>query len=74
MDFTWLALSVGALAMLVTYLAWSIGKQDAGTPQVNTIADKYIEISDKACVKRKGQTVRTQLLIEGSYPRRFLSP
>jgi Na+/H+-translocating membrane pyrophosphatase len=74
MDLTWLALSVGAFAMLVVaYLAWSIGKQDAGTPQMDAIAD-YIEVGGKTFWKRERQTVRFELLIEGSCPIEFLSP
>jgi len=73
MDLTWLALSVGALAMLVVaYLAWAIGKQDAGMPQLNAIAD--YEINGKTFEKRARPTVRIELLIERSCPRRFLAP
>jgi K(+)-stimulated pyrophosphate-energized sodium pump len=57
MDLTWLALSVGALAMLVVaYLAWSIGKQDAGTPQMDEIAD-YIKEGTNAFIKRQYGTI-----------------
>jgi hypothetical protein len=73
MDLTWLALSVGALAMLVVaYLAWHIGKQDAETPQLNIFAD--CEIGDKTLRKRERQTFRIELLIEESCPRGFLAP
>jgi len=74
MDLTWLALSVGTFAMLVVaYLAWSIGKQDADTPRLTVIAD-YIETGDKTFGKPEHQTVRIELLIEGSCPSGFLAP
>jgi len=57
MDLTWLALSVGVFAMLVVaYLTWSIGKEDAGTLQMNEIAG-YIEEGAKAFIKRQYRTI-----------------
>jgi K(+)-stimulated pyrophosphate-energized sodium pump len=57
MDLTWLALAVGALAMLVVaYLAWSIGKEPAGTPQMDKIAG-YIEEGAKAFIRRQYTTI-----------------
>jgi len=57
MDLTWFALAVGVLAMLfVAYLAWSIGKEDAGTSQMNEIAG-YIEEGAKAFIKRQYRTI-----------------
>jgi hypothetical protein len=73
MDLTWLALSVGAIAMsVVAYLAWHIGKQDAGTPQPNIFAD--YEIGDKTSRKRERRAVRIELLIEKGCPRGFFVP
>jgi len=74
MDLTWLALSVGVLAMLVVaYLAWSIGREDAGTPQMDAIAD-YIKIGGRTLRKRECQTVQIALLIEENCPRGFPAP
>jgi hypothetical protein len=74
MDLTWLALSVGALAMLVVaYLAQSIGNQDAGTPQSDAVAD-YPEVSGRTFGKSAHQTIRIELLIDRSCHRRFLAP
>jgi len=57
MDLTWLALAVGVLAMLVVaYLAWSINKEPAGTPQMDEIAG-YIEEGAKAFIKRQYRTI-----------------
>jgi len=57
MDLTWLALTVGVLAMLVVaYLAWSISKEPAGTPQMDKIAG-YIEEGAKAFIKRQYRTI-----------------
>lgn len=57
MDLTWLALSVGVLAMfVVAYLAWSIGKEDAGTPRMDEIAD-YIQEGANAFIKRQYKTI-----------------
>jgi len=57
MDLTWFALAVGVLAMLVVvYLAWSINKEDAGTPQMNEIAG-YIEEGAKTFIKRQYRTI-----------------
>jgi K(+)-stimulated pyrophosphate-energized sodium pump len=57
MDLTWLALSVGVLAMfVVAYLAWSIGKEDAGTPQMDEIAN-YIREGANAFIKRQYRTI-----------------
>jgi len=57
MDLTWLALAVGVLAMLVVaYLAWSIGKEDAGTPQMDEIAG-YIQEGANAFIKRQYKTI-----------------
>ncbi len=57
MDLTWLALAVGAIAMLVVaYLSWSIGKEPAGTPQMKEIAS-YIEEGAKAFIKRQYRTI-----------------
>jgi len=57
MDLTWLALSVGALAMLVVaYLAWSIIKEPVGTRQMEKIAG-YIEEGANAFIKRQYGTI-----------------
>jgi len=57
MDLTWLALAVGVLAMfVVTYLTWSIGKEDVGTPQMGEIAG-YILEGAKAFIKRQYRTI-----------------
>jgi len=57
MDLTWLALSVGVLAMfVVAYLAWSIGKEPAGTPQMDEIAG-YIEEGARAFIRRQYTTI-----------------
>jgi len=57
MDLTWLALAVGALAMLVVaYLAWSINKEPGGTPQMDEIAG-FIEEGAKAFIKRQYRTI-----------------
>jgi len=57
MDLTWLALAVGALSMLiVAYLAWSIGKEPAGTPQMDEIAH-YIQEGAQAFIKRQYRTI-----------------
>jgi len=63
MDLTWLALAVGALAMLVVaYLAWSIGKEDAGTPQMDDIAG-YIQEGADAFIKRQYRTITIFVLL-----------
>jgi K(+)-stimulated pyrophosphate-energized sodium pump len=57
MDLAWLALTVGALAMfVVAYLAWSISKAPAGSPQMIEIAD-YIEDGTRAFVRRQYRTI-----------------
>jgi len=57
MDLTWLSLAVGVFAMLVVaYLAWSIGKEDAGTPQLDEIAN-FIEEGANAFIKRQYRTI-----------------
>jgi len=57
MDLTWLALAVGVLAMLiVAYLAWSIVKEPAGTPQMGEIAG-YIQEGATAFIKRQYRTI-----------------
>ncbi len=57
MDLTWLALSVGALAMLVVaYLAWSIVREPVGTRQMEKIAG-YIEEGVNAFIKRQYGTI-----------------
>jgi len=57
MDLTWLALAVGALAILiVAYLAWSIGREPAGTPQMSEIAG-YIQEGADAFIKRQYGTI-----------------
>jgi len=57
MDLTWLALTVGVLAMLVVaFLAWSIGKEPSGTPQMDAIAG-FIEEGAKAFIKRQYRTI-----------------
>jgi K(+)-stimulated pyrophosphate-energized sodium pump len=57
MDLTWLALAVGVLAMLVVaYLAWSIGNEPSGTPQMDEIAC-YIEEGARAFIKRQYKTI-----------------
>lgn len=57
MDVTWLALTVGALAMLVVaYLARSISREPAGTPQMNEIAG-YIREGANAFIKRQYKTI-----------------
>jgi len=63
MDLTWLALAVGALAMLVVaYLAWSIGKEDAGTPQMDEIAG-YIQEGADAFIKRQYRTITVFVIL-----------
>jgi len=57
MDLTWLALSVGVLAMLVVaILAWSILREPRGQRQMEKIAD-YIEEGAKAFIKRQYTTI-----------------
>ena len=57
MDLTWLALSVGVLAMLVVaYLAWSILKEPRGPRQLEKYAD-FIEEGAKAFIKRQYTTI-----------------
>jgi K(+)-stimulated pyrophosphate-energized sodium pump len=57
MDLTWLALTVGVLAMLVvTYLAWSINKEPAGTQRMDEIAG-YIREGANAFIKRQYKTI-----------------
>jgi len=57
MDLTWLALTVGVLAMLVVaILAWSILREPRGQRQMEKIAD-YIEEGAKAFIKRQYQTI-----------------
>jgi Na+/H+-translocating membrane pyrophosphatase len=69
MDLTWLALAVGVLAMLVVaYLAWSIGKEPAGTPQMDEIAG-YIQEGAKVSTKRPCLSILIELLIQYSCPR-----
>jgi Na+/H+-translocating membrane pyrophosphatase len=69
MDLTWLALAVGVLAMLiVAYLARSINKEPAGTPQIGEIAG-YIQEGAKVSTKRSCLSILIELLIEDSCPR-----
>jgi len=69
MDLTWLALTVGALAMLVVaYLARSISREPAGTPQMNEIAS-YIQEDAKVSTKRPCLSILIELLIEDNCPR-----
>jgi len=57
MDLTWLALTVGVLAMLVVaILAWSILREPRGQRQMEKIAD-YIEEGAKAFIKRQYKTI-----------------
>jgi len=57
MDLTWLALTVGVLAMLVVaILAWSILREPRGQRQMEKIAD-YIEEGAKAFIKRQYTTI-----------------
>ena len=57
LDLTWLALTVGALAMLVVaYLGWSIDREPAGTPQMVEIA-AYIQEGAQAFIKRQYRTI-----------------
>jgi len=57
MDLTWLALTVGVLAMLVVaYLARSIEKEPAGTSQMDEIAG-YIQEGANAFIKRQYRTI-----------------
>jgi K(+)-stimulated pyrophosphate-energized sodium pump len=57
MDLAWLALAVGAFAMfVVAYLAWSINKAPAGSPQMREIAG-YIEDGTRAFVRRQYRTI-----------------
>jgi hypothetical protein len=73
MDLTWLALSVGALAMLVVaYLAWHIGKQDADTPQLNAIAD--YEVGNKTFVKPELQITSFEFLTDRNCTVGFFAP
>jgi len=57
MDLTWLALTVGVLAMLVVaILAWSILREPRGQRQMEKIAD-YIEEGARAFIKRQYTTI-----------------
>jgi len=57
LDLAWFALAVGALAMfVVAYLAWSINKAPAGSPQMIEIAG-YIEDGTRAFVRRQYRTI-----------------
>jgi len=57
LDLTWIALAVGALAMLVVaYIAWSISREPVGTPQMNEIAG-FIEEGAKVFIKRQYRTI-----------------
>jgi len=57
MNLTWLALSVGVLAMLVVaVLAWSILREPVGPRQMEKIAG-FIEEGAKAFIKRQYQTI-----------------
>ena len=57
MDLIWLALAIGALAMLVVaYLAWSIIREDAGTPQMKGIAG-YIQEGANVFIRRQYRTI-----------------
>jgi len=57
MDLTWIALAVGVLAMLiVAYLARSINKEPAGTPQMDEIAG-YIQEGANVFIKRQYKTI-----------------
>jgi len=57
LDLTWLALSVGVLAMsVVAYLAWSILKEPRGPRQLEKYAD-YVEEGAKAFIKRQYTTI-----------------
>lgn len=68
MDLTWLALAVGVLAMLVVaYLAWSISKEPAGTPQINKIID-CIEENANVSIKRRHISILVEHPIEDGYP------
>jgi K(+)-stimulated pyrophosphate-energized sodium pump len=63
MDFTLLALAVGALAMMVVaYLAWSIIQEPAGTPKMDEIAS-YIEEGTKTFIKRQYRTIAIVILL-----------
>jgi len=71
MDLTWLALAVGALAMLiVAYLAWSIGKEPVEPRQMGKVAD-CIEEGAKISTKRTCLFIFIELLIEDSCRRGF---
>jgi len=68
MDLIWLALAVGAFAMLiVAYLSWSIDKESTGTPQMAEIAS-YIKEDDKVSTKRPCLSILIELLVEDSCP------
>jgi len=57
LDLTWLALSIGVLAMLVVvYLSWSILKEPRGPRQLEKYAD-FIEEGAKAFIKRQYTTI-----------------
>src|SRR3972149_6039221 len=57
MDLTWLALSVGVLAMLVVaILAWSILREPVGPRQMEKVAG-FIEEGAKAFIKRQYTTI-----------------
>ncbi len=72
MDLTWLALSVNVLAMLImAYSAWSIGTQDAGAPQTNSIA--RCEVKGRAFDIEQRQKIRIEFLTEANCSKEFFS-
>jgi K(+)-stimulated pyrophosphate-energized sodium pump len=57
MELVWVALAVGALAMLtVAYLAWAIVKEDTGTPQMVEFAG-YIQEGVEAFIRRQYRAI-----------------
>jgi len=64
MYLAWIALSVGVLAILVVaYLAWSIDKESAGTPQISKIIG-YPEEGANAFIKKLFRSILVEHLIE----------
>jgi Na+/H+-translocating membrane pyrophosphatase len=59
--------------LVIAYLAWFIGKESAGTPQMDEIAG-YLQEGAKVSTKRPCLSILIELLIEYSCPRGGYSP